>query len=261
MPPPGLASLTVDTVDVLVVGAGLAGLHTARLLAAQGFDVLVVDRRRSLSVGIRTTGIFVRRTLDDFDLPDHVLGPGVRDVLLYPPSRRSPVRLTSDRDEYRVTDAHVRNARHGYYAMISYVDRKFGELLAALQTTGLADDTVVVVTADHGDMLGERGLWYKMTFFERAARVPLILHAPRLFAARRVPQSVSLVDLLPTFADLAGESAPFVPKALLPAAPPPACASHSSSHPATNGAPGSGASPSPRWMAGASRWLAEVWLA
>ncbi|GIJ68531.1 FAD-dependent oxidoreductase [Virgisporangium ochraceum] len=94
----------MDTVDVLVVGAGLAGLHTARLLAAQGFDVLVVDRRRSLSVGIRTTGIFVRRTLDDFDLPDHVLGPGVRDVLLYPPSRRSPVRLTSDRDEYRVAD-------------------------------------------------------------------------------------------------------------------------------------------------------------
>jgi flavin-dependent dehydrogenase len=91
-------------VDVLVVGAGLAGLHTARLLAAQGFDVLVVDRRRSLAVGIRTTGIFVRRTLDDFDLPGHALGPGVRDVLLYPPSRRSPVRLTSPRDEYRVAD-------------------------------------------------------------------------------------------------------------------------------------------------------------
>ncbi len=94
----------MDTVDVLVVGAGLAGLHTARLLAAQGLDVLVVDRRRSLAVGIRTTGIFVRRTLDDFDLPAHALGPGVRDVLLYPPSRRSPVRLTSRRDEYRVAD-------------------------------------------------------------------------------------------------------------------------------------------------------------
>lgn len=91
-------------VDVLVVGAGLAGLHTALLLARQQLDVLVVDRRRSLSTGIRTTGIFVRRTLDDFDLPDHLLGPGIRDVLLYPPSRRSPVRLTSDRDEYRVAD-------------------------------------------------------------------------------------------------------------------------------------------------------------
>ena len=65
---------------------------------------MVVDRRRSLSAGIRTTGIFVRRTLDDFDLPDHLLGPGVRDVLLYPPSRRAPIRLTSDRDEYRVAD-------------------------------------------------------------------------------------------------------------------------------------------------------------
>ncbi|MFI6508761.1 NAD(P)/FAD-dependent oxidoreductase [Streptosporangium sp. NPDC050855] len=94
----------MQTVDVLVVGAGLAGLHTARLLARRGLDVTVIDRRRSLSAGIRTTGIFVRRTLDDFDLPEHLLGPGVRDVLLYPPSRRAPVRLTSDRDEYRVAD-------------------------------------------------------------------------------------------------------------------------------------------------------------
>ncbi len=92
------------TVDVLVVGAGLAGLHTARLLAGRELTVMVVDRRRSLAAGIRTTGIFVRRTLDDFDLPGHLLGPGVRDVLLYPPSRRAPVRLTSDRDEYRVAD-------------------------------------------------------------------------------------------------------------------------------------------------------------
>jgi flavin-dependent dehydrogenase len=91
-------------VDVLVVGAGLAGLHTARLLAQRQLNVMVVDRRRSLSTGIRTTGIFVRRTLDGFDLPDHLLGPGVRDVLLYPPSRRDPIRLTSGRDEYRVAD-------------------------------------------------------------------------------------------------------------------------------------------------------------
>ncbi|MFF5228820.1 FAD-dependent oxidoreductase [Dactylosporangium sp. NPDC000521] len=94
----------METVDVLVVGAGLAGLHTARLLAERDLRVLVVDRRRSLAAGVRTTGIFVRRTLDDFDLPGHLLGPGVRDVLLYPPSRRDPVHLSSDRDEYRVAD-------------------------------------------------------------------------------------------------------------------------------------------------------------
>ena len=91
-------------VDVLVVGAGLAGLHTARLLALQGFDVLVCERRGELGTGIRTTGIFVRRTLEDFALPEHHLGPAVRRVLLYPPSLRDPVELVSARDEFRVAD-------------------------------------------------------------------------------------------------------------------------------------------------------------
>ncbi|MFY1693113.1 FAD-dependent oxidoreductase [Plantactinospora sp. WMMB782] len=94
----------METVDVLVVGAGLAGLHSARLLAEQGHDVLVVDRRRALDSGIRTTGIFVRRTLDDFALPAEHLGPAIRRVLLYPPSLRRPVELTSPRDEFRVAD-------------------------------------------------------------------------------------------------------------------------------------------------------------
>jgi flavin-dependent dehydrogenase len=91
-------------VDVLVVGAGLAGLHTARLLASQGLDVLVVDRRSTLDAGIRTTGIFVRRTLEDFDLPAEHLGPAIRRVLLYPPSLCGPVELLSPRDEFRVAD-------------------------------------------------------------------------------------------------------------------------------------------------------------
>ena len=91
-------------VDVLVVGAGLAGLHTARRLARQGHDVLVVDRRRTLDAGIRTTGIFVRRTLEDFALPAGHLGPAIRRVLLYPPSLRRPVELVSSRDEFRVAD-------------------------------------------------------------------------------------------------------------------------------------------------------------
>jgi flavin-dependent dehydrogenase len=64
----------------------------------------VVDRRGSLAVGIRTTGIFVRRTLEDFVLPDRHLGPAIRRVLLYPPSLREPVELVSSRDEFRVAD-------------------------------------------------------------------------------------------------------------------------------------------------------------
>lgn len=92
------------TADVLVVGAGLAGLNTATLLARQGHDVLLVERRRDLAVAIRTTGIFVRKTLDDFPLPPDCLGPPIRRVVLYPPNLRRPVALTSARDEYRVGD-------------------------------------------------------------------------------------------------------------------------------------------------------------
>ncbi|WP_116450904.1 NAD(P)/FAD-dependent oxidoreductase [Blastococcus litoris] len=91
-------------VDVLVVGAGLAGLHTATLLARRGHDVLLVERRTSLTTAVRTTGIFVRKTLDDFVLPPECLGPPIRRVVLYPPDRRRPVDLVSDRDEYRVGD-------------------------------------------------------------------------------------------------------------------------------------------------------------
>src|SRR5690606_12413898 len=84
-----------------------------------------------------------------------------------------------------------------------YVDDLVGRLLAALHRAGLADDTVIVFTGDHGEMLGERGMRYKMTFYEWSARIPLIVHAPRLFGPRRVSQNVSLVDLLPTLLDLA----------------------------------------------------------
>jgi flavin-dependent dehydrogenase len=58
-----------DDADVLVVGAGLAGLHTATLLARRGHEVLLAERRPGLTGAIRTTGIFVRKTLDDFPLP------------------------------------------------------------------------------------------------------------------------------------------------------------------------------------------------
>lgn len=91
-------------VDVLVVGAGLAGLRTATSLARRGHEVLLVERRSAVTGPIRTTGIFVRRTLDDFALPPECLGPPIRRVVLYPPTLRRPVTLVSDRDEFRVAD-------------------------------------------------------------------------------------------------------------------------------------------------------------
>lgn len=98
----------------------------------------------------------------------------------------------------------IRRARRAYFGACSYIDANIGKLLKTLGDCGLADDTVVVFSGDHGDMLGERGLWYKMHWFEAAARVPLVVHAPGRFAPRRVAQSVSTIDLLPTFVELAG---------------------------------------------------------
>jgi flavin-dependent dehydrogenase len=87
--------------DVTIIGAGLAGLQCARLLAKQGLDVLLVDRKNSLDQKIHTTGIFVRRTLVDFDIPDDCLGPPIRHVTLYSPAQR-PLELVSQHDEFRV---------------------------------------------------------------------------------------------------------------------------------------------------------------
>jgi choline-sulfatase len=105
--------------------------------------------------------------------------------------------------QYAQSEERVRNARHAYYGMISYIDDKVGQLLRALQATGLSDNTLVVFASDHGEMLGERGLWYKMSFFEWSARVPMIFHFPKQFAPRRVAQPVSLVDVLPTLVEMA----------------------------------------------------------
>lgn len=107
---------------------------------------------------------------------------------------------------YDVTEEHVRNARHAYYGMVSYVDDKVGRILGVIEACGLAKDTVVVFAVDHGEMLGERGMWFKQTFFEWSARVPLMVAAPGI-APRRSAAHVSLVDLLPTFLDLAGDGA------------------------------------------------------
>jgi choline-sulfatase len=99
-------------------------------------------------------------------------------------------------------------ARRGYYAALSLVDDHVGLVLDALAERGLAGDTIVVVSSDHGDMRGERGLWYKMAPFEGSIRVPLIVHCPRRFGARRVPGPVSLLDVAPTLVELGGGAPP-----------------------------------------------------
>jgi choline-sulfatase len=121
-----------------------------------------------------------------------------------PHSRR--ILEACDFRKFDVREEHVRAARRAYLAAISYLDEKIGDLFETLRACRFDENTVVVFTSDHGDMLGERGLWFKMNFFEGSARVPLLIHAPRRFAPRSVSEPTSLLDVLPTLVELAGGS-------------------------------------------------------
>ena len=106
-------------------------------------------------------------------------------------------------DDRPLTEEEEARARRAYLAAVSYADERIGEVLAALTECGHAGDTIVVFTADHGELLGEHGLWYKMSFFDPSARVPLVVRVPG-GAAGRVSAPVSHLDLAPTLAELAG---------------------------------------------------------
>ena len=102
-----------------------------------------------------------------------------------------------------ITPDHIRRARQGYFANISYVDAKIGEVLDTLEAT--RQEAIIVFVSDHGEMLGRRGLWFKMNFFEGAARVPLMICAPGL-PPHCSQTPVSTIDVTPTLCDLAGIS-------------------------------------------------------
>jgi choline-sulfatase len=135
----------------------------------------------------------------DEDIPMPAVG--LDEAALHPHERR--LREVCAMNGIDITADHIRTARRAYYGAISYVDDHASRLIDLLRDTGRLDSTVVIVTSDHGEMLGERGAWYKMSFFEGAARVPLIVRAPALFPPGRVPAAVSTMDLLPTLAGLA----------------------------------------------------------
>ncbi len=107
--------------------------------------------------------------------------------------------------DYEPSEAQIRIARHAYYGSVSYLDDLVGRLLAVMKKTGLADNTVIVFTTDHSDMLGERGLWYKKSFFEGSCKIPFIISGSML-PKTRSQADVSLVDLLPTLMAIGGDT-------------------------------------------------------
>jgi len=108
---------------------------------------------------------------------------------------------------FDITDEQIRRARRGYFANISYVDECIGEILKTLEAT--RQEAIVVFVSDHGEMLGRRGMWFKMNFFEGSARVPLMIatpDGPGALSQGRIDTPVSTIDLTPTLCDLAGVS-------------------------------------------------------
>ena len=127
---------------------------------------------------------------DQADLPDAALG-------------------SYKREQDKLTDELRRQALQAYYASISFMDAQVGHVVDALDRLGLADNTVIVFTSDHGYHTGEHGLWQKMSLFEESARVPLLIVAPNVAKPGTVAKApVGLIDLYPTLAELCNVPAP-----------------------------------------------------
>ncbi len=95
-----------------------------------------------------------------------------------------------------------------YYASLNYLDDCVGELLDGLEKAGLLDNTYIIYTTDHGEMATEHGLWWKRTYYDGSARVPLIIRGEGLSQGASVKTPVELVDLYPTFCEMAGIALP-----------------------------------------------------
>jgi iduronate 2-sulfatase len=140
----------------------------------------------------------------------------------YAPTTGGELRSYSDIDKGPVDMATTRHLIHGYYAATSYTDAQIGKVLDALESEGLADNTVVALWGDHGWHLGDHGMWCKHSNYEQATRIPLIIRAPAS-SPDRAPQTrdvasnkmglgtaslVETVDVYPTLAELAGLEPP-----------------------------------------------------
>jgi choline-sulfatase len=109
----------------------------------------------------------------------------------------------NDWRSFEITDTHIRRSRRAYFANISYLDEKIGTILQTLEDT--RQEAIILFVSDHGDMLGERGLWFKMSFYDGSSRVPLMISAPQMAPGLQTPP-VSTIDVCPTLCDLAGVS-------------------------------------------------------
>ncbi|HPD29192.1 MAG TPA: arylsulfatase [Phycisphaerae bacterium] len=138
---------------------------------------------------------------EDADVPPAVVGDWV--------SRHAGKDNPEDFNSWRGNfgPEQVRASRRAYYGSVTFIDEQIGRILAILQERGWLDNTLILFTADHGDMLGDHHLWRKTYAYEASARIPMLIRWPSSINAARgqvLAQPVELRDLLPTFLDAAG---------------------------------------------------------
>jgi iduronate 2-sulfatase len=189
--------------------------HTDAMLAADAGWVLErcakqKDRPFFLAVGFfRPHTPYVAPKSPYFELYPEAQMP------VHPPLDKNPPEVPAaalgsyKKEQDKLTDELRRQAVQAYYASISFMDAQVGRVVDALDRLGLADNTIIVFTSDHGYHMGEHGLWQKMSLFEGSARVPMLIVAPGVAKKGAVAKSpVSHLDLYPTLTELAGVKAP-----------------------------------------------------
>lgn len=194
------------------------GWGVAKAPEAELPDARLARRAAKLIEEVSGRGFFLAV---GFSRPHTPLVAPARYFDLYPPDRivlpRQPpelltliprVAFTHDPSFRDLTETGARQARAAYFAAVSFVDAQVGVILDAIDRLGRWDRTVVLLTSDHGFLLGEHGAWGKHGLFERVVRVPLIVAAPGARAGSSSPRLVELVDVFPTLAELGGLPVP-----------------------------------------------------
>lgn len=117
-----------------------------------------------------------------------------------------PAVSKQERKRYKhaaATEAEILRAKAMYYGMVTYVDEEYARILKKLDDLGLRDNTIIIYIADHGEMLGDRGIWYKNSFYEGSANVPFIWSFPKELPQGKVITAPAMnMDIFPTLCDL-----------------------------------------------------------
>jgi len=189
-------------------------LHTDSLQADEAIWVLERCAKQPQRPFFLSVGFFRPHTpfvapKSYYDLYDRKSLPVVQNVVEDQADLPAPALASSKKEQDQMTDEFRQEALQGYYASISFMDSQVGRVIDSLDRLGLADNTIIVFTSDHGYHTGEHGLWQKMSLFEESSRVPLLVVAPGVTKpGSTVATPVSHVDIFPTLTELSKVSAP-----------------------------------------------------